>query len=116
MSDTDDPVLAFETGLTRIARDAEGAFGSADDEHALRAARARLTGPSGELTTLLKLMPKLPGDRRKGFGQDANALKQRIEASFDEHLHKLHRAARERDLASPPIDAENEVMSIKAVA
>lgn len=104
MEGTDDPVRAFETGLSRIEKDAGGAFSSAKDEHTLRAARARLTGPSGELTVLLKLMPKLPGDRRKGFGQEANALKQKIEASFEEHLRALARAARDADLASAPID------------
>jgi phenylalanyl-tRNA synthetase alpha chain len=104
MSDTDDPVRAFEAGLGRIVKDAGATFSAAEDEHALRAARARLTGPSGELTTLLKLMPKLPGDRRKGFGQQANELKQKIETSFEAHLRALHLALRRRDLESPPID------------
>jgi phenylalanyl-tRNA synthetase alpha chain len=104
MSETDDPVQAFEAGLSRIGEDAGASFSAAENEHALRAARARLTGPNGELTTLLKLMPRLPGDRRKAFGQRANELKQRIESGFEEQLGALARAARAKDLASPPID------------
>jgi phenylalanyl-tRNA synthetase alpha chain len=104
MSATDDPVAAFEEGLARIKKDAGGSFAEARDEHALRAQNARLLGPTGELTTLLKLMPKLPGDRRKGFGQEANALKKTIETAFDDRLAALARALRDADLSSAPID------------
>ncbi|MCH9685307.1 MAG: phenylalanine--tRNA ligase subunit alpha, partial [Deltaproteobacteria bacterium] len=42
----------------------------------------------------MKLMPKLPGDRRREFGQMANAVKQKISAAFDARLVAMAKAAR----------------------
>ena len=70
-------VQEFDEGL-RQAREAYAvSFDEAKDEPALRAANARFTGQQGSLTALMKLMPKLPGDQRREFGQKANALKTR---------------------------------------
>jgi phenylalanyl-tRNA synthetase alpha chain len=99
-----DAVRNFEEGLSRIAGAFEPAFAACADESALRAANARFAGPSGELTALLKLMPSLPGDRRKELGQRANEVKRAIGAAFDARLASLARAAREAELAGPAID------------
>lgn len=99
-----DSVRAFEEGLARIAAEHEQAFAAATDETTLRAANARFAGPSGELTALLKLMPSLPGDRRKELGQKANQVKTAITAAFDVRLGAIARAAREADLNGPSID------------
>ena len=99
-----DSIRSFEDGLARISAEFEGAFAASADEGALRAANARFAGPSGDLTALLKLMPSLPGDRRKELGQRANQVKSAISAAFEARLGGIVRAAREADLAGPPID------------
>ena len=58
-------VERFEAGLAEVAAAYRDAFAAVSDEQALRAANARLVGPQGALTLLLKLMPELPGDRRR---------------------------------------------------
>ncbi len=78
-----DAIKSFEDGLARISSSFEAAFDASPDEAALRVANARFAGPSGELTQLLKLMPSLPGDRRKELGQRANEVKRAIGAALD---------------------------------
>lgn len=99
-----DSVQEFEAGLVHLGGDVSAVFAACPDENALRAANAKLVGPSGELTTLLKLMPKLPGDRRKELGQRANQVKQAIQAAFDARLAAIARAIREAELSGPRID------------
>jgi phenylalanyl-tRNA synthetase alpha chain len=99
-----DVVVRFEAGLERCGADYRVAFASASDEHALRAANARLLGPSGELTQLLKLMPELPNEQRKPLGRRANELKNEIQNAFNERLGALERAARDAELQAPPLD------------
>ena len=65
---------------------------------------AAMSARQGELTKLLQLMPKLPGDRRRELGQAANALKQEIQATFDSALEAIHRGAREAELTGPALD------------
>lgn len=103
MSDQD-PVREFEAGLERLSGALSGTFEACADEHTLRAANAKLVGPSGELTALLKLMPKLPGDRRKDLGQRANQVKQAVQQAFDARLSAIARALREAELSGPRLD------------
>jgi phenylalanyl-tRNA synthetase alpha chain len=97
-------VRTFEGGLSQIRATYEQALRDAPNEPALRLINARFTGPQGELTALLKLMPELPGDRRRELGQAANALKQQIQRVFDETLERIHRGAREAELTGPALD------------
>ena len=97
-------VQSFEEGLARVASGFEAMFAQCADEPTLRAAAARLIGPQGEVTQLLKLMPQLPGDHRKEYGQRANALKQAVQTALDARLGQLARAARQAELSGPPID------------
>jgi phenylalanyl-tRNA synthetase alpha chain len=99
-----DPTQAFEEGLERVASEYRPAFEAAGDEHALRAANARFAGPQGVLTQLLKLMPRLPKDRRRELGQRANALKNELTAAFEASLEALHQAARQAELSGPHLD------------
>ena len=82
-------VEEFEAVLERVAGRYGAAFAEAADEHALREANARFVGPQGELTLVLKLMPKLPGPSRKTYGQKANALKTAVTEAFDARLAGL---------------------------
>lgn len=104
MTEGNDAVAQFESGLTTVAEGYRATFAAAADEQALRAANARLTGGQGELTALLKLMPKLPGDRRRELGQRANALKNEIGAAFEDALAALAAAARRAELSAAPLD------------
>ncbi|MGB5221108.1 MAG: hypothetical protein WBN60_08775, partial [Polyangiales bacterium] len=99
-----DAVQTFEDGLNEIRGAYGDALRAAKDEPELRLINGRYVGPQGELTKLLKLMPKLPGDRRRELGQAANALKQEIQATFDAALHAIHRGAREAELTGPALD------------
>jgi phenylalanyl-tRNA synthetase alpha chain len=99
-----DPVRLFEEGLERVQVEYRAAFETALTEQALREANARVAGPQGELTKLMKLMPTLPGDRRRELGQRANAVKQEVEALFEQRLVGIHRKEREAELTAPPLD------------
>jgi phenylalanyl-tRNA synthetase alpha chain len=99
-----DEVAAFEAGLAQSRAAYRGAFENAADEPALRAANARLIGPAGELTKLLKLMPKLPGDLRRDLGRRANEIKDEIQAAFQARLDALAAAQREAELSGPHLD------------
>jgi phenylalanyl-tRNA synthetase alpha chain len=100
----DDVVTAFEEGLARGAAEHAAAFDSAQDEQELRAANARWVGPQGEITQLMKLMPKLPGDRRREFGTRANELKQEVAAAFEARLARLAQEALAAELDGPDLD------------
>ncbi len=99
-----DALKRFEDGLARVSAEYRAAFDGASDEQALRAANARFSGAEGDLTKLLKLMPSLPGERRRELGQRANALKKEVEGAFEAKLGGLARGAREAELSGPPID------------
>ena len=60
-----DAVQTFEDGLAEIRGAYADGLRAAGDEPELRLINARYVGPQGALTKLLKLMPKLPGDRRR---------------------------------------------------
>jgi phenylalanyl-tRNA synthetase alpha chain len=99
-----DVVAAFEEGLRSAEAEYGAAFEAAEDEPSLRAANARLVGPQGSLTKLLRGMRELPGDRRKEVGARSNALKERIQEAFRARLDALSRAERERELSGPHLD------------
>ncbi len=99
-----DPLEQFDAGLAEVESAYEAALAGATDEHTLRAANARFVGPQGALTGLMKLMPKLPGDRRKEYGQKSNALKQAVSAAFEAHLKRIADALREAELTGPALD------------
>ncbi len=99
-----DRATTFELDLARIEKSFATAFEGARDEQALRAENARLVGPSGELTKLMKQMPGLPAERRRDLGQRANAMKGTIESAFDARLGAIAKAARSAELDAPHLD------------
>ncbi|MET0339726.1 MAG: phenylalanine--tRNA ligase subunit alpha [Polyangiales bacterium] len=99
-----DIVREFEGVLARV-RDAHGsAFQKAESEHELREQNAKLLGPSGELTLLMKRMREVPGDKKRELGQRTNAVKGEIEAAFSARLAEIAKAARAAELSGPRID------------
>jgi len=99
-----DALEQFERGLTEVTEASAGAFEAATSEQALREANAKLVGPNGTLTKLMKLMRDVPKDRRRELGQRANALKQQIDGAFEEALSAIARAEREAELTGPALD------------
>jgi phenylalanyl-tRNA synthetase alpha chain len=100
-----DILQEFEAALARMRSAYAAAFEGSRGEHELREHNARFVGPAGELTTLMKRMREVPGDKKRQVGQDCNALKGEIEAAFSARLAQLARAAREAELSGPPLDA-----------
>ena len=94
----------FEAGLARVEAAYKSAFDACTTEHALRAENAKFAGPSGELTNLMKLMPKLQGSERKVFGQRANAVKNAVSEGFNAKLAEIERAIRDAELSGPYLD------------
>ncbi len=99
-----DIVREFEGVLERVRGAYATALASSANEHALREQNARLLGPSGELTALMKRMRELPGDKKRELGQRTNALKTEIEQAFTARLAELARAARAAELEGPALD------------
>lgn len=99
-----DPVTQFEQGLLKVSEAFRAGFEAAADEQALRAENARWVGASGELTQLMKLMRTLPNDKKREFGQRANAVKNDIQTAFDARLADMARAARDAELSGAPLD------------
>ena len=102
--DSDEATRQLEAGLAAVADSYRDAFASASDEQSLRAANARLAGPQGELTQTLKLMRSVPASLRRELGQRANAIKQEVQAAFDEALASIARRQREAELTGPALD------------
>jgi phenylalanyl-tRNA synthetase alpha chain len=99
-----DPTSTLDASLAEIDARFAADFAACADEPALRAAHAKILGRQGALTAALKEMGKLPGDARKAAGQRVNALKQKVEAAFEERLAGIARAARQADLGATPFD------------
>ncbi len=99
-----DPVEKFETGLRAVRAEYREALEGAADEQSLRAANARLVGPNGRLTQLMKGMREVPADRRRELGRAANALKAEIAQLFEGRLEAIARAALEAELTGPALD------------
>lgn len=90
--------------LREIAAIAETSLSEAADEPALRLENAKLVGPKGRLTLLLKQLPSLPPEERRQVGKEANLVKQRIVALFDARLDALRVEALRAELEGKPFD------------
>jgi len=103
-SSSDSPDSSIERSLATLKETFRARFDAAASEQALRDENARILGKKGELTAILKQMGAVPADRRKAIGEQVNALKQEVEAAFDERLRAIARAKRSADLEARPFD------------
>jgi phenylalanyl-tRNA synthetase alpha chain len=94
----------IERSLASLRATFRARFEAATTEQALREENAKIQGKKGELTAILKDMRSAPPESRKAIGEMANAVKQEVEAAFDECLHALERAKRNADLNARPFD------------
>src|SRR5690554_2887236 len=92
------PIETALSELARIEAAYEAALSGAHDEQELRRERAKLLGGEGELTKLMRFMPKIPNERKKEFGQKVNGLKRAIEALFEARLEAIEAEARKAEL------------------
>jgi len=97
-------VVEIEAGLAALGERFRAAFAACASEAELRAANAAVLGKKGELTGLLKLLGKVPADRRRALGEQVNATRERVEECFAARLAELQRAARDADLQALPFD------------
>jgi len=97
-------VREFEGVLERVRAAYGAVFAGVTSEHELREQNAKMLGPQGELTLLMKRMREVPGDKKRELGQRTNAVKGEIEKAFAARLGELARAAREAELNGPGID------------
>src|SRR5690606_25756783 len=94
-------ISEMERGIAQIEASYRQTLESAGDENELRRSNALYVGAQGELTKLMKWMPKVPGDRRKDLGRRVNQLKQAIESLFEERLAALEAEVKRRELEGP---------------
>jgi phenylalanyl-tRNA synthetase alpha chain len=74
------------------------------DEPALRQWNTRTFGEKGDVTLLLKELPKLPPPERRGFGQEGNRVKQQLTEAFEKALAELEEKALLASLNETPLD------------
>ena len=67
-------------------------FRSLRDRPAFEAAKARLVGPNGELTGLMKRMGTVPKEERPALGKLINEAKQQVQALLDSALQSIEAA------------------------
>lgn len=79
--------------------EAEAKIAAAADVAALRAIEREYVGKDGVVARMLKSIPTLPPEERKGAGQAANQLKGEVMAALE---------AREAELGSAALDAERK--------
>ncbi|QQR88529.1 MAG: phenylalanine--tRNA ligase subunit alpha [Myxococcales bacterium] len=97
-------VTQCDSSLQALSSSFENDLRAAQTEQELRRINARYAGSKGELTSLLKLIPKLPTEKRREYGQKINQLKQQIEAAFSAQLQSIAEASKQADLQGPALD------------
>jgi phenylalanyl-tRNA synthetase alpha chain len=98
------PQASIERSLSVLRATFRSRFAAAKTEQELRDENAKILGKKGELTAILGQMGKVPGDAKKHLGQLANAVKQEVEAAFEEQLGVIANAAKKADLDARPFD------------
>ncbi|MEO1697521.1 MAG: phenylalanine--tRNA ligase subunit alpha [Planctomycetota bacterium] len=85
--------------------EAEAKIAAAADVAALRAIEREYTGKDGVVASMLKAIPTLPPEERKGAGQSANELKTQVLAALEAREAELGRAALDAERAAEGFDA-----------
>lgn len=99
-----DPVGEIELGLEALGERYRSSFAAAATEQELRNANAAILGKKGELTSLLKLMGKVPAERKRDLGERVNAVRLEVEASFEARLAEIEQGSLNAELGLAPFD------------
>jgi phenylalanyl-tRNA synthetase alpha chain len=79
-------------------------FAAAPSEQALREENAKILGPKGELTAILKQLSAVAPESRRAVGEKVNLLKREIAKAFEESLAALVLKERQAELTARPFD------------
>jgi phenylalanyl-tRNA synthetase alpha chain len=90
--------------IERLAREAHRQLGEAGDARALDAWRIHYLGRKGRLTALLRSLGELPEEERRRAGQEANRLKEELEAALELRRAELERVRIERVVEAGRLD------------
>ncbi len=93
----------MQDALSALAASAEHDLARVTARPELEAAKARLVGPNGALTALMKQMGSVPKDQRPVLGKMINEAKVRIQEFLDQALRRVETAELEAQLG-PAID------------
>jgi phenylalanyl-tRNA synthetase alpha chain len=86
-----DQMTELEKDLQNALTQAREALADVQDEKQLENCRAHFMGRKGVLTSLLKGMGSVPADQRPQVGKTLNAVKEKLQAAFDEAATALAR-------------------------
>jgi phenylalanyl-tRNA synthetase alpha chain len=90
--------------LAELERRALGELNACQDEAGLRAWHTRYFGAHGEVPAALKAVGTLPKEERKGYGQQANSVKEKLIAAHGSALAGVKERDLERSLAQDVLD------------
>ncbi len=90
--------------LAALIDQARAEFAALRSRPEFEAAKARLVGPHGRFTALMKQMGTVPKEQRPALGKLINETKGRLQALFDDTLRHLEDAEIAAQLG-PPVDA-----------
>ncbi len=90
--------------LAQLEHRAAAELHAAGDEAALRAWNTKVFGEKGEMNAAMKLLPTLPPDQRKAYGQEANRVKQALTAAYDQAVAAGKEATLMASLSANPLD------------
>ncbi|TVR51898.1 MAG: phenylalanine--tRNA ligase subunit alpha [Puniceicoccaceae bacterium] len=93
----------MESDLKTLLEDARTAAAEVSARPAFEAFKARLVGPNGRLTELMKTLGNLPKEERPAAGRAINEAKTALQAVFDETLGRIE-AEETAARLGPPID------------
>lgn len=84
--------------LKKLRKEASSSFAEVISAEQLESLRLKYLGKKGQLSEILKQMTALEPEERKKVGQEANALKQDIEAWIEESKNRLANTAKNKIL------------------
>ncbi len=90
--------------ITQLEQEAASDLAGVDTSDQLEAFRIKYLGSKGALKALMGLMKEVPREQKRDFGQGANALKQRLQASFEEKKSSLNGDAPDAARRGPALD------------
>ena len=82
----------MQATLTALVARAQEELAALASRPAFEAAKARLVGPNGELTALMKQMGAVPKEERPAMGRLVNETKVRLQALLDEAFRRIEAA------------------------
>ena len=90
--------------LSAIEASARKELDAASDPESIEAWRVAYLGRKGRLTLVLRQLPQLSIEERRRVGGQANALKQRLQAAYDERRGRLEDARLEHVMTGERLD------------